>query len=125
MWYSIQGSETANVPSVNPYVVVTSAFDALLVGPHADVSLRDVSFEERVHVRKITPNASSDTHTDGRSGRLISVAYLVGDERAAAQRFVEANRGAPDHLDPDAGRNVKVPNVDRPIYDWILHEHGH
>ena len=104
---------------------MTSAFDSLLDGPQTGVGLGDLAYDERVHVRRLRPTAGSDADPERRLGRITPVVYLVGDERAAAELFVEENEDALRRLSFDgSGRNPIESNVDRPIYDWILHALG-
>lgn len=104
---------------------MTAAFDALLDGPRTGIGLGDLAYDERVHVRRIRPTAGSDADPERRLGRITPVVYLVGDERAAAELFVAENEDALRQLSFDgSGRNPIESNVDRPIYDWILHALG-
>lgn len=104
---------------------MTSAFDVLLDGPRTEVGLGDLAYDERMHVRRIRPTAGTDADPERRLGRITPIVYLAGDEREAAELFVEENRGVLDRISFDgSGRNPIESNVDRPIYDWILHALG-
>ncbi|WP_265109612.1 hypothetical protein [Halosolutus halophilus] len=49
--------------------------------------------------------------------------YLTGDERAAAEVFVEENRNALEGID-FSSRNLIQSAAPREVYDWILHYLG-
>ena len=57
------------------------------------------------------------------TGRFAGVAYVLGDERRAAEVFVEENREGLEEVD-FSRQNLLSRNVDREVYDWILHELG-
>ena len=104
---------------------MTAAFDALQDGPRTEVGLGDLAYDERMYVRRIRPTAGTDADSHRRLGRITPVVYLVGDEREAAELFVEENRAVLERISFDgSGRNPIESNVDRPIYDWILHALG-
>jgi len=65
----------------------------------------------------------SASTTNASVGGFTGVFYLVGDEKRAAERFVDENRPALSELD-FSGRNLISTSVDREVYDWILHALG-
>ncbi|WP_049928719.1 hypothetical protein [Halopiger goleimassiliensis] len=87
--------------------------------PQVDVQRSELGYEERHLVRVLRVRRSSGQTNPG-PGEFTSVAYLAGDERAAARRFVEANRDLLERID-FSRRNPVQEAVPREVYDWILH----
>jgi len=75
--------------------------------------------EERMMVCSITILTRDNVST----GRFAGVAYVLVDERRAAEVFVDENRDGLEAVD-FSRQNLISRNVDREVYDWILHELG-
>ena len=98
---------------------MTSYFDAIQDKPQLRPRIGQLAPEERMMVRSITiPTGDSVS-----KGRFAGVAYVLGDERRAAEVFVEENRDGLEAVD-FSRQNLLSRNVDREVYDWILHELG-
>jgi len=98
---------------------MTSYFDAVQDEPQIRPRLGQLSPEERMTVRSIRIPTGGSVST----GRFAGVAYVLGDERRAAEVFVEENRDGLEAVD-FSRQNIISRNVDREVYDWILHELG-
>ena len=102
---------------------MTAVFEALEGGPQTGINIGKLSVDERVLVRSIQVRGTTGETTAVSVGELTAVYYLVGDERAAAERFVDENRAQLAQLD-FSRRNLVSTSVDREVYDWILHALG-
>ncbi|GAB6863223.1 hypothetical protein ACFR97_10315 [Haloplanus litoreus] len=99
---------------------MTKAFEKIQEGPQTEFGLGDFNYEERTHVRQIRISGRN-TREDGAA--FNAVVYLEGDDKRAAQKFVEVNREELEQIDA-TGRNFLQDAVAREIYDWILHYLG-
>ena len=98
---------------------MTKYFDTLQDEPQVRPRVGQLSPEERMMTRSIRiPTGDSVT-----TGRFAGVAYVLGDERRAAEVFAEENREGLEAVD-FSRQNLISRNVDREVYDWILHELG-
>ena len=102
---------------------VTAAFDALRTEPQTELDVSTLAPDERMLVNSIRIDGSVGSTPTVSVGGFTGVSYLVGDEKRAAERFVEENRAALSKLD-FSGRNPISTSVDREVYDWILHALG-
>ena len=98
---------------------MTSYFDAIQDKPQLRPRIGQLAPEERMMVRSITIPTGDSVST----GRFAGVAYVLGDERRAAEVFVDENRDGLEAVD-FSRQNLLSRNVDREVYDWILHELG-
>jgi len=98
---------------------MTSYFDAIQDKPQLRPRIGQLAPEERMMVRSITIPTGDSVST----GRFAGVAYVLGDERRAAEVFVAENRNGLEAVD-FSRQNIISSNVDREVYDWILHELG-
>ena len=102
---------------------MSTVFETLCDEPQTEIDLGQLSPDERMVVDRIQINgtvgvSSSDTH-----GNFTGVFYIVGDEKRAAERFVEQNSTMLEEID-FSRRNPVSTSVDRDVYDWILHALG-
>jgi len=98
---------------------MTSYFEAIQDKPQARPRIGQLAPEERMMVRSIRIPTGDSVST----GRFAGVAYVLGDERRAAEVFVDENRDGLEAVD-FSRQNLISRNVDREVYDWILHELG-
>ena len=98
---------------------MTKYFDTLQDEPQVRPRVGQLSPEERMMTRSIRIPTGDSVST----GRFAGVAYVLGDERRAAEVFVEENREGLEAVD-FSRQNLLSRNVDREVYDWILHELG-
>jgi len=98
---------------------MTKYFDTLQDKPQVRPRVGQLSPEERMMIRSIRIPTGDSVST----GRFAGVAYVLGDERRAAEVFVEENRDGLEAVD-FSRQNLISRNVDREVYDWILHELG-
>ena len=98
---------------------MTKYFDTLQDEPQVRPRVGQLSPEERMTTRSIRIPTGDSVST----GRFAGVAYVLGDERRAAEVFVEENREGLEEVD-FSRQNLISRNVDREVYDWILHELG-
>ena len=98
---------------------MTSYFEAIQDNPQARPRIGQLAPEERMMVRSIRIPTGDSVST----GRFAGVVYVLGDERRAAEVFVEENRDGLKAVD-FSRQNLISRNVDREVYDWILHELG-
>ena len=94
---------------------MTKQFEKLKKGPQTGVEIKDMNFEERSQVRRIGV-------VSGGSSSIIY--YLPGDEKEAAERFVEVNKSTIENVDFSKNRNKIQSSLDREVYDWVLHTIG-
>ena len=97
---------------------MTKQFDALKERPQTEVHMSDLNLDERAQVRRLALQTGP-----GRS-QFTTIYYIQGDEKQAAEAFVEENRDAIQNVDFSKNRNKIQSNVDQNIYDWILHALG-
>jgi len=98
---------------------VTEAYEQLCDGPQPGITRSQLGYGERRELQMLRVRRTSD-QTNAQSGTFTNVAYLEGDERAAAEEFVDQNRALLETID-FSKRNVIESAVNREIYDWILH----
>ena len=98
---------------------MTKYFDTLQDEPQVRPRVGQLSPEERMTTRSIRIPTGDSVST----GRFAGVAYVLGDERRAAEVFAEENREGLEAVD-FSRQNLISRNVDREVYDWILHELG-
>ena len=98
---------------------MTEYFEAIKEEPQVRPRLGKLSADERMQVRSIRIT----TGYKASRSNFVGVVYLLGDERRAAEIFVEANRDDLDAVD-FGGKNIISSNTDREIYDWTLHALG-
>lgn len=102
---------------------MTRAFDLLKRSPQTKLDLGTLHVEERPLVRVIKISTRKGHRKKRSTGRFTPVYYLAGDQRRAAEVFVEANRDRLENVD-FSSRNVVESSVDRAEYDWIRHAVG-
>jgi len=98
---------------------VTEAYERLCEGPQADVVRSDLAYNERQELQMLRVGRTSD-QTNAQPGTFTSVAYLEGDERAAAEVFVDRDQELLETID-FSKRDIVQQAVNREAYDWILH----
>ncbi len=99
---------------------MTTGFDQLQAEPQTDIDIGQLAAAERMVVTQIQVNGTVGVTASESMGSFTGIYYLVGDEQAAAERFVDENRAALDAVDFST-RNPISTSVDREVYDWILH----
>ncbi len=102
---------------------MTKLYDKLTERPRTKINTGGLSYEERTELRQIKVTRSSDTTNTGGGGGFTTVYYLKGDDRRAAEVFVEENRSQLEGID-FSKKNVVQQGVSREVYDWILHYYG-
>ena len=102
---------------------MTSVFETLRNAPQTEIDLGQLSPDERMVVDTIQINGTVGVTRSETSGNFTGVFYIVGDEKRAAERFVEQNRSMLEAID-FSRRNPISTSVDRDVYDWILHALG-
>ncbi|GAB7019801.1 hypothetical protein [Halostagnicola bangensis] len=102
---------------------MTRAFEQLSESPQTDFNINDLSYAERGLARKIKVQQTSTVENDHSEGSFTTVFYLEGDEREAADVFVDEHSDRLAELD-FSKRNVIQTSVSQHIYDWILHAMG-
>ena len=102
---------------------MTSVFETLRNAPQTEIDLGQLSPDERMVVDTIQINGTVGVTRSETSGNFTGVFYIVGDEKRAAERFVEQNRSTLEAID-FSRRNPISTSVDRDVYDWILHALG-
>jgi len=102
---------------------MTTYFDELKERPKASPQLGNLSAEERMMTRRIRVRGVSRQTKDVSVGTFTGVVYLFGDEKQAAEVFVETNREKLEQLNYSR-KNLISTSVDRELYDWILHYLG-
>lgn len=98
---------------------MTSLYERLQGGPQIDIDRAKLAPKERSELRSMAVRVPASKGADYR-GSFTDVYYLKGDERRAAQLFVEENRDQLETIDfstPD----VVVSSLSREVYDWVLH----
>ncbi len=99
---------------------MTACFEQLEAEPQTEIDIGQLTPDERMVLRQIQINGTVGVTPSGADGGFTGIYYLVGDEQAAAKRFVTENREVLDQVD-FSRRNLISTSVDRDIYDWILH----
>jgi len=102
---------------------MTSVFETLREAPQTEIDLGQLLPDERMIVDKIQINGTVGVTRGGASGDFTGVFYVVGDEKQAAEQFVEHNISKLETID-FSRRNPISTSVDRDVYDWILHALG-
>jgi len=102
---------------------MTSAFEALCDAPQTEIDLGQLSPDERMVVDSIQINGTVGVTQSDPKGHFTGAFYIVGDEKRAAERFVEQNKTKLEAID-FSRRNPISTSVDRDVYDWILHALG-
>ena len=102
---------------------MTKQFDALQDEPQTKIHRNDLNFEERSLVWKIDIPGNKG-RSSGAVGPFTTIYYIEGDEKRAAERFVEENKERIEQIDFSKNQNLLKANADREIYDWILHALG-
>ena len=102
--------------------IVTALYDQLAERPRTGINVGGLSYDERADPRQIKVTQSTDLTNKG-AGRFTTVYYLEGDERQAAEVFVEENRTQLEGIDYSK-KNVVQRGVPRNVYDWIMHTLG-
>lgn len=100
---------------------VTTLYERLQEEPRTGADSSKLNPEERQELRKIQVRRTSDQTNPGRA--FTTVYYLVGQERAAAKKFVAENRAILEQIDFSL-RDPIQQAVPREVYDWILHFFG-
>ena len=102
---------------------MTTVFQTLLKEPQIKVDVATLAPDERMAVERIAVNGTVGVTRRNSAGNFTSVFYILGDEKRAAERFVEENYEQLQKLD-FSRRNPISTSVDRDVYDWILHALG-
>ena len=102
---------------------MSTVFETLCDEPQTEIDLGQLSPDERMVVERIQINGTVGVTSSDTSGNFTGVFYVVGDEKRAAERFVEQNSTMLEEID-FSRRNPISTSVDRDIYDWILHALG-
>jgi hypothetical protein len=102
---------------------MTKPFERLREEPQTNINIGETNFEERQQVRRIKIQSTPGRLRQDSAGKFTGVYYIVGDEKAAAEKFVRENQERLDKID-FSKRNVIDSNVSRETYDWILHAVG-
>ncbi|QLG63073.1 hypothetical protein [Halorarum salinum] len=102
---------------------MTRQFEQLKERPRMDINIGRLNNKERQLLRKIDVRGTQGLTQSNLTGPFNDVYYLEGDEQAAAAVFVEENSTLLDAVD-FSKRNILQTSLDRPVYDWILHELG-
>lgn len=97
---------------------VTSLYERLQEEPRTTADPSNLNLEERQELRKIQVRRTSDQTNPGRA--FATVYYLVGQERAAAEKFANENRDVLEEIN-FSHRDPIQQAVPRDVYDWILH----
>ena len=102
---------------------MTTVFETLRNEPQTEIDLGQLSPDERIVVNRIQINGTVGVTRSEPGGGFIGVFYIIGDEKRAAERFVDENAETLKKLD-FSRRNPISTSVDRDVYDWILHALG-
>ena len=102
---------------------MTTVFETLRNEPQTEIDLGQLSPDERIVVNRIQINGTVGITRSEPGGGFTGVFYIVGDEKRAAERFVDENTETLKKLD-FSRRNPISTSVDRDVYDWILHALG-
>jgi len=103
---------------------MTNAYQRLLEGPQTGITRSQLNFDERRELRTIQVRGTTGLVQTNNPGKFTSVYYLVGDERAAARRFVDVNEPLLEQVDFSA-RNMLQTSLPREMYDLILDATGY
>jgi len=99
---------------------MTACFEQLEAEPQTEIDIGQLTADERMVLGQIQINGTVGVTASESVGGFTGVYYLMGDEQAAAERFVAENRVALQEVDFST-RNPISTSVDRELYDWILH----
>lgn len=99
---------------------MTKLFEQTKETPQTGFNIGDLSVGERARVRRIRIQGANSW---GKKSAFNSVIYIEGDEERAAEIFVKSNREELEKLNL-SDRNILQEQVDREVYDWILHHLG-
>ena len=102
---------------------MTTIFETLRNEPQTEIDLAQLSPDERIVVDRIQINGTVGVTRSEPGGDFTGVFYIIGDEKRAAERFVDENTETLKKLD-FSRRNPISTSVDRDVYDWILHALG-
>ncbi len=102
---------------------MTQQYEHLKESPQTDIDIGQMAADERLLVKQIQIRGTIGVTSTNSAGTLTGVYYIVGDEQAAAKRFVEENEDALAEID-FSQRDPISTSVDRIVYDWILHYLG-
>ena len=102
---------------------MTAGFDRLQAGPQTEIDIAQLSADERMVVRQIQINGTVGVTASESVGGFTGVFYIEGDQKRAAERFVEENSNSLSQVD-FSKRNPISTSVDREVYDWVLHALG-
>jgi len=102
---------------------MTQYFEEIKESPKPKPQLGMLSADERMVARRIRIRGAVNQTKDVSVGTIVGVAYVIGDEKRAAEVFVETNRDKLEQLDYTR-KNLISTSVDRELYDWILHYLG-
>ena len=102
---------------------MTAGFDRLQIGPQTEVDIGQLAADERMVVRQIQINGTTGVTASESVGGFTGVFYIEGDEKQAAEKFVEENNEKLAQVD-FSRRNLVSTSVERTVYDWILHALG-
>jgi len=102
---------------------MSTGFETLCDEPQTEIDLGQLSPDERMVVDQIQVNGTTGVTRSESGGSFTGVFYIIGDEKRAAERFVDENHEKLEALD-FSRRNPISTSVDRTVYDWILHALG-
>ena len=102
---------------------MTEAFEEVRQRPQTGYTRDDFSYDERSDLEWIRISRSTDSFTTQTSGWFSSVVYVVGDEKRAAEVFVEENHEYLEEID-FSQQNLIKSCVSQVVYDWILDAMG-
>lgn len=98
---------------------VTQIYEQLTDHPQTDIHIGDLNATERQELRQISVSGTKGLSQSNAPGRFTDIYYLAGDERAAAELFVDENRALLEQIDFSKTDAVQT-SVSRVVYDWIL-----
>ena len=99
---------------------MTKTYDQLAEEPQTQINRNRLNLEERQELRQISVGRTSDVTNLGGTGNFETIYYLEGDERRAAEAFVDENRDALKGID-FSKKNILQTSVPRVVHDWVLH----
>lgn len=97
---------------------MTQQFEDLKAFPQTEINLTTLTPDERSIVRRV------NVHSGPGRTKYTTVYFIQGDEKRAAEKFTEVNKDELKNIDFSKNRNEVQSNIDREIYDWILHALG-
>jgi len=98
---------------------MTVQHDQLKREPQMNINRGDLSLEERSELRMLQVQGAG-TKGPNFTDTFTAIFYLEGDERQAAEMFVEENREQLETID-FSKRDIIQQSLSRDLYDWILH----